>query len=233
MQKIGNFVGALAECWVFFLLAGGLQYVAAATSFPFADDAFLKMDKVLGFSWHAYADWVEGNPLFYTVFDIAYWSFFHQIIVLFFVHSMKGDSKRNAELLWGLMISLLICSVISMVFPAVGYPGEIGQRHIDILVAARNGVVLGVAGIITFPSFHAVMGVLFAYSARTFRPLFLVFIPLNGFLIIATPPFGGHYFIDVIGGIAVASFTIHIMRGVKRISQPLTWAIRTKMEPST
>ena len=113
-----------------------------------------------------------------------------------------------------------------MLLPAIGYPGTIGQHHIDVLLAARNGVVLDVAGIITFPSFHAVMGVLFAYSARTIKPLFIVFVPLNILLLLATPPFGGHYLTDVIGGAGVAIFTIYLLRSVKGISHALTWPIR-------
>jgi membrane-associated phospholipid phosphatase len=63
-------------------------------------------------------------------------------------------------------------------------------------------------GIITFPSFHAAAAVpaLWAFWAVWWmRPLALI---ANVGMLLATPLVGGHYFVDVFAGIALAMLAI-------------------------
>ena len=63
-------------------------------------------------------------------------------------------------------------------------------------------------GIVTFPSFHTCAAVLYLWAfwpVRWMRPLSLA---SNGMLLIATPIGGGHYFIDIIAGAAIAVLAI-------------------------
>lgn len=63
-------------------------------------------------------------------------------------------------------------------------------------------------GLIFFPSFHAAGAVMFIRSWWQFRRLRWLMLPLNLMLIAAAPVFGLHYFVDLLGGIAVAVVSI-------------------------
>ena len=59
-------------------------------------------------------------------------------------------------------------------------------------------------GYVTFPSFHAAAACLFAWSAWQVRWLRWPGFALNLLMAISTIPAGGHYLVDVFGGVAVA-----------------------------
>jgi hypothetical protein len=66
----------------------------------------------------------------------------------------------------------------------------------------------GLVGIVTFPSFHAAAAVLYLWALWCvwwMRPLALL---ANGAMLLATPIGGGHYFVDVFAGMAVAVLAI-------------------------
>jgi hypothetical protein len=217
--KTGSFVFAATsdffcsagQLMTLFVAACGLQYVAAAANFPLMDDVFAKADRVIGFEWHAYRDLLAQSRLLEIAFIYAYSSVYLQIVILALLHCMTPKSDGNAEFIWCLGIGLIAVIAISAFMPALGYPGEIGQQHIDVLQTARNGMLKDLAGIITFPSFHTVLGVLLIYYSRTLKFLLPVTVPLNVMLILATPPVGGHYLIDVLAGLVVAAATIKIV----------------------
>jgi membrane-associated phospholipid phosphatase len=62
------------------------------------------------------------------------------------------------------------------------------------------------------PSFHTILGVLFAYALRHVRYIFSFSVALNLVMIASTPTQGGHYLADLLGGLAVAAATIAIVR---------------------
>ena len=81
----------------------------------------------------------------------------------------------------------------------------------------RHLELLGLGGIVTFPSFHAASAVLFGWAlwaVRWLRPLALL---INGAMLAATPLNGGHYFIDLIAGVAIAVLAIVAARRVGQI----------------
>lgn len=223
-----DFFCSAAQLAFFSTFAIGLQYVVFATNFPLADDAFLRADAALGFDWDKYSTWLAQHPTLEGVFDCAYSSTGVQLFTLFFVHCMRSDDDGNGEFIWCFMITLLIVLAVALPFPALGYAGKIGQQHIDELVAARNGMVSGINGIVTFPSFHAAVGVLFVYSVRAIKPLLVIAVPLNALLILSTPPHGGHYLVDVIAGLVIAGVTIALVR---RFRAPLRAADRRAVAP--
>lgn len=207
-----DFFCSVSQLAIFLTFAGGLQYIVFATKFPLADDMFLRADVALGFDWIRYRAWLAQHPTLDTVFHYAYSSTPLQVLSLFFLHCQRREDDGNGEFIWCFIACLLIVNVVAMPFPALGYPGAIGQHHIDVLVAARNGTISELDGIVTFPSFHAALGVLFVYSVRAIKPLLAIAIPLNVLLILATPPYGGHYLVDTIAGVVIAGFTIASVR---------------------
>lgn len=224
-----DFFLSYAQLMIFSGLATGLQFVVFATNFPLADAAFLRADAALGFDWYSYHAWLEHHPAIDVVLHYAYASPLVQLLAVFFVHCMRRSDDGGGDFIWCFMTTLLIVYAVALLFPALGYPGGIGQEHIDVLVAARHGTVNAVAGIVTFPSFHAALGVLFVYAMRAVKPMLVISVPLNALLILATPPIGGHYLVDVVAGVAVAGLAIALVR---RFRSPSRVAVRqTVMQP--
>jgi membrane-associated phospholipid phosphatase len=198
-----------------------LTYIAASANFPLMDEVFARLDMAMGFHWNAVSDWVQQHPAIQTVLWTAYGSSGVQLLGLLLVQCMRAPGVGTGELVWNFMVSLLIVTAISVFLPAAAFPGMIGQRHIDLFLAVRNGGVTvlddkTITALITFPSFHAALGVICIYSARTMKWLLAVLAPLNLLVIIATVPCGGHYLIDTIAGLAVAAISILVVRKIRR-----------------
>jgi membrane-associated phospholipid phosphatase len=92
--------------------------------------------------------------------------------------------------------------------------------HVAHLSALRAGTLRvisldGAEGLITFPSYHAALGVIFATSFWTVRSLRWPGLAVNTVMIAATPIDGGHYFIDVLAGIMVAAVSLAAVRALR------------------
>ena len=85
------------------------------------------------------------------------------------------------------------------------------QRNVDALVAIRNGTAVvdltQLKGIISFPSFHAVMAVLLTRIHRGSRLLWPM-AALNAVMLLSVLSEGGHYLVDAIAGAAIAGIAI-------------------------
>jgi membrane-associated phospholipid phosphatase len=60
------------------------------------------------------------------------------------------------------------------------------------------------AGIATFPSFHATIAVLTPLTLRRYRGIFLVLLMLDAAMLCGTITEGAHYVTDILGGSCVA-----------------------------
>jgi len=93
--------------------------------------------------------------------------------------------------------------------------------HIHTLEALRSGAMSVVRlddleGLITFPSFHTTNAILFAWAVWPVRYLRVPILVLNGLMVASTPTAGSHYFIDIVGGTAVAFSAIVAANGCRR-----------------
>jgi hypothetical protein len=200
-----------------------LTYVAATANLPLQDANLLAIDRALGLDWQAYVAYVNERPLLAAWLSYGYtmirWPIFALPVVLAAAHRYG----RIPEFTLAFLLALIITTVISGLVPAIGVYQEIGLDPIAMtnlnpgaylqqlrdLPPVRDGTLrsldlLGLAGIVTFPSFHAASAVLYAWAFWPVvwaRPIALL---ANGMMMAATPIDGGHYFIDLIAGIAVA-----------------------------
>ena len=76
-------------------------------------------------------------------------------------------------------------------------------------------------GIVTMPSYHTVMAVLFTYAFRRTGLVGYGIATLNLVMLLSIPPIGGHYLVDMLAGGALALGAIAVQRaprhGVSRI----------------
>jgi membrane-associated phospholipid phosphatase len=206
-----------------------LSYLAASLDLPLTDHVLARADALLGFDWPATSAWMSSHPWLLATLTYAYTTILWQPFVIMFLASVNAPGSANGEFVWTFLLSALVAIAVSGLVPALGYEGVIGSPHIDALRQIRAGAwtvldIRNVDGIITFPSFHAAVGILYVYSVRRIRWALCLLGPLNLLLILSTPTVGGHYFVDVIAGILTAALAIALTHGIR------AWTARQRFE---
>ncbi len=214
-------LGQYCALWLAFPVAVNIySYVIATLRLPLRDAEFARMDAALGFHWLVWLGLIGSHHLLQFVMGYAYNSIFLQVFASIVYFSLAGRSDRNRELLWTAMLAALITVSVSGFLPAYGpFTGGAMPAWSAVLETIRAGGVTNfkiaeMEGIVAFPSFHTILGILLVYShrppARTFVPVAI----LNAIMLIAIPFAGHHYLIDVIAGAAVATLSIMTVQSV-------------------
>jgi hypothetical protein len=228
-------LGATAQIVLVTVVMPPHTYIAAAANFPLQDANLLALDRALGLDWAAYVAFVNERPLLATWLSYGYsmicWPLFAIPVVLAAAHRYH----RLAEFTLAFALALVATTVVSALVPAIGVYQEIGldpaalqnldpRAYLDQvrdLAPVRAGALrhldlFALAGIVTFPSFHAASALLYAWAlwpVRWIRPIAII---ANGMMLASTPIDGGHYFIDLAGGLAVAVLAIVAARRIGR-----------------
>jgi membrane-associated phospholipid phosphatase len=227
--KIAAILTAVIQILVFTFFGGMLSYLMASLGRPLWDETLLKWDQAIGLDWRAYLDWVNARPLVGLLLTIAYQSIMLQMLILVLLLGLLGRIRDLQVLVAGFVITGLVIVLWSGLMPAMAmfvhlgltsadYPNlapAAASVHVGAMLGLRDGtlrdlVPLTFEGIITFPSYHSALGIVFL---RAFWVLEHVRWPgaiLNIAMIAATPIDGGHYFVDVIAGAVIAGITIWV-----------------------
>jgi hypothetical protein len=228
-------LGSTAQLAVVVVIMGPLTYVAAAAAFPMRDAALLAADRALGFDWRAYMIFVNDHPAVAEWLSAGYAMIKWPILAIPVVLAMTGRFRHLQEFTFAFALALIITTMISALVPAIGVYQQLGLTAADYpnldpraylgqvrdLPLVRDGSLrhldlFALTGIVTFPSFHAASAALYAWAfwpVRWVRPLGIA---VNGLMLGGTPIDGGHYFVDLLGGIAVAVVAIMVARLVSR-----------------
>lgn len=210
-----------------------LTYVATSINFPLRDAQLLAWDRALGFDFRRFLGFINDNPELIPVLARSYSSISLQMMLLVLVLPLAGCYRRGAEAICAYGFTLFATTCISVFVPAIGVYGVLGLGAADLpyfepmgyydtlrdAPLVRAGALLELrltqlVGIVTFPSFHAAAAILYMWSFWPFRWLRLVSVPWNILMIIATPLGGGHYLVDILAGISVATAAIMATRAI-------------------
>lgn len=213
--------------WTAFTVVGAiLTYMATTLRLPLLDAQFQQIDLLLGFHWLDFYQAVQGHPAASKLLSVAYGSLVLQIVIAIVYFSSAGRHDRSYELWWAALATLGVTAVLSGLFPAAGAFQHYGTGlekavHLPHYFALRDGsavrfVVTEMQGIVTFPSYHAVLAILFTYAYRGTR-FFIAAALLNLCVLVSTPVYGGHYLVDMIGGGAVAILSVLAIRRCRRL----------------
>lgn len=217
----------LVEAVLLFVMIGVLgavlSYLAMLHSSGFADALLDRMDRALGFDWPATHAYVARRDWLYRAFEKSYLACFWMPLAVFGLlwHARRVERVYRYLLAHGLALAATVTvfffvparATFAFYFPS-GAPMPENARHYGAIIAGlRDGTLTTLdltrlGGIITFPSFHAAMAILFvwgAWPARRFRVPMLV---VNGLMWLAAVPLGGHYVVDVLAGSAIAAGAI-------------------------
>ena len=218
---------AIAQMIVVSGAAGCLSYAVAATGGAPWDGTLAGWDTALGLDWRGYLAVVDGRSWLAEALGLAYASFQLQILLVLLALGFSGRTTALRCFVLAFTLAALATVLVSALTPAVemwmhlgldpaAFPnipptGSAGRAL--VLDALRDGTLKTVAfdrieGIITFPSFHSAVAVLVAASLWPVRALRWPILALDALMLAATPIFGGHYFVDVLSGAAVAGLAL-------------------------
>jgi hypothetical protein len=218
-------------------------YLATSSALPLQDSLLAGLDGQLGFHWLSFLSAVNDPPFLAGLLVKAYGStaLLTQGVVIWL--SIRGSGERLSEFLALLCLSSLGLAVGMLLVPAAGafVYFEPARQLFDNFTAggqmwpfldAFNGLrdgsltkidISSVQGVVSFPSFHTMLGIITTYALRDTRALLIPAIALNGTMIVATLPVGGHYLADVLAAAAICLAAIHWVRhgfGQSTLSRP-------------
>ncbi len=212
---------------------GPLTYVGGALNFPLQDQLFLAIDRALGIDPKMLLEFFNARPDWTAWLEAGYgmikWPLLGTPIIL----GMTGRLLRLQTFVMAFALALIATLVIAAFVPAIGTYYGLGiaaasmpnlDTHIYALQlhdipALRDGSLRSLelfklAGIVSFPSFHAASALLYAWALWPVRGFGQFVSTLCAMMLVATPVVGAHYFIDVLGGMAVAAAAIWISRRI-------------------
>lgn len=210
---------------------GPLTYVGGALNFPLQDQLFLAIDRALGIDPKMLLEFFNARPDWNAWLEAGYGMIKWPLLGVPLILGMTGRVLRLQIFVLAFALALIATLVIAALIPAVGTYEGLGlapesmpnlstriyalQAH-DI-PAVRDGSLRALemfklAGIVSFPSFHAASALLYAWALWPVRGFGLFVSALCVLMLVATPVVGAHYFIDVLGGFAVAVAAIAISR---------------------
>jgi len=198
------------------------SFTYIATAYGGADNSLLiaGLDSWFWFDWLANREAMTASPLVEDLFTSAYNSFKHQFLALPLLLFLFGRPAQARLFVNCFILGVIVVTVVATMVPTVdalfwfkqlpmNSKGYTGYAVVDHYFMLREGTMTklrleALEGILTFPSFHAVAGCLFAGFSTALGPLRFVFLGLNVLLLAATPGLGEHYLVDVLAGIVIA-----------------------------
>jgi len=232
---------AIAQMILVLSVMTSITYVATAANLPLRDETLLALDRAAGLDFRTYLNFINNRLWLIYILAAGYRAISLPIWLIIIVLPLAGHYRRTAEFACAFMVSLIATTVISTLVPATGVYGTIGLVRADFpnidpqsyyngmleIPALRDGSLrllslFDLGGVLTFPSFHAISAVLYAWALWPLRWLRPFNLACNGAMLVATPVGGGHYFADVVAGIAIAMLSIYGVRYAHRSKTSLT-----------
>ena len=207
------------------------SYLVTAWAPPLQDALLARLDERFGFNWLSFLVAINEHPLWAQVLVKSYESTapLSQFVVVWL--SIRGCGERLSEFLALLSLSSLGLAVGMVLLPAAGafvYFDPAPRLFDNFSASGEMWAFLGtfnnlrdgslttidmssIQGVVSFPSFHTMLGIITTYALRDTRALFIPAVILNGMMIVSTLPVGGHYLVDVLVGILI---TVAAMYGL-------------------
>jgi len=244
-------VMATGIIFLFLSFAGArfLNYLTMSLAFPMTDDLLDSWDRALGMDWHAYAFQLSQYPDILPYIKKAYKEAQVAIPLIFMGLVAFGKFERAKEFVTLLYIGVLLTVCVAGFFPADGAMA----RHMDVrfpevfgptagvffvetlkTVRESNDYVLSFAavpGLAEFPSFHTAIALLIVYAFRDNIITLLLALGGGAGILLATPVYGGHYFVDVIAGSLLTFVLVIAYAAARTANLGLYWTAAREALP--
>ena len=220
-HRLANAAGSLLTLFVAGAAGGVVSLVGQTFAFPLIDAPLAAADQAMGASAIDIVRAVVAVPLLPEVLHLAYFTTVPLIFLSALALAVLGRGERVWELCAAFCFCMLVATLCSLFLPAaapfeyLGMPAELraelpdhaGVYHVAAfheLRATRQFEVdcFELQGVVTFPSFHTAMAAITAAAWRDDRRLRWPMLGFNLVVILSTVPIGGHYLVDIPGGLA-------------------------------
>lgn len=196
-----------------------LSYLIVGTGAPLVDAVYARADAALGFDWMAWFEFVRAHLWLRTTLAVAYASLLPQMVPLVVVLAFSRRFDDLRAFVAAMTAAMFITLFVSSLFPAAGAWVQygLGSRvdlaqlsDFDALRSHRLSSInlTHLQGLISMPSFHTALAVLYVWAMRHCPKWFGGFLLLNALLVMSTLSEGGHYLVDVFGGAATSLVSI-------------------------
>ena len=234
-RRLGRDAGIASACFVtaqvllFSNFAALDNYLGSALHRPLVDASLAAVDRAFGLDWMAYVVWIKSNAIVSAVLTLAYMSTTVQLAAAIVFLGITQRIARLDELTFAFMIGAAVCIGIWCVFPsfgalplhyALGLPAPeftlaMSEADARNLLAIHAGHVAPLrfdemTGLIGSPSFHTVMALVTVWAMRGIRIAFPLAVAVNIPVLLAIPADGGHHFVDMASGLAVAVLAVAV-----------------------
>ena len=189
---------------------------------PPIDAALVRVDAWLGYSWPAICAWIADYPVLNSIIRTVYKLTLVQLLLGFVLLGLLLDRRRLHAAALATVIASLAVILCWALFPSGGASAywtlapeidRIVRPIVDSAHGARlyrlysEGVhdlsALGATGLIGFPSFHTVMGLVSLIAVWPYRAFRITLLVFGAFLLPGILIHGGHNLVDVIAGAAI------------------------------
>lgn len=239
-KKLPNLIvaaEALLQMTLFTLGGILLSYAIAARGGVLWDDHLAAADRMLGLQWGMLRDALDQSVVAVWLLTIAYHSLIAQMVVAILLLAGSGRHAELRRLILAALIAGLVTILVSGLVPAMGnlfdaaqyrhLPTSVASMHADIMTGLRDGSFRTVdlrqmMGIVTFPSYHAALALLFIWAFYQKPRARLAGGSWATLTILATPISGGHYGVDVITGLWLGALALATVTGLARYANART-----------
>jgi hypothetical protein len=214
-----------------------LSYLAMASSGALVDPQLQALDHMLGFNWLAGLHLLLAHPyalkLFNTLYDSVTWQTLYFCILM----GLMNRAARMRELFWVVFLCAVITDLSAVWFPALGPFQEFGLTHYGGFLPDMRHLMSrhdlrfalsAMTGVISFPSFHTILALAFAYGFRRAGVISYVMAGINLLLLLGVPFIGGHYLSDMLAGASVfvaVALAVHFAGRWIRAQAPPSWTL--------
>jgi hypothetical protein len=218
---------ALLQMTLFTLAGILLSHAIAARGGALWDARLARADTLLGLDWPALRALLDESEAIVWLLAIAYHSLIAQMIAVILVLAAVGKHAELRLLILAAILAGFGTILVSALVPALGNLFDAGSYrhllpsvasiHADIVTGLRDGSLRvidlrRVMGIVTFPSYHAALAILFIWALRQVPRTRRAGTALATLTILATPINGGHYGVDVLAGLLLGVLALGCAR---------------------
>jgi hypothetical protein len=228
MTRACDALGTVAVMTIGGLCCGAIAMLELRLGFPTADGLLHRADLALGIDGVQVATELARHDLFYQLLAPIYNFTLELFLVSLVVLSLKNDRVEAWRAAFGFVGTLLTTCIVAAFIPAKGLVNWASPMLMDHLptsfLAHFNEFYFGadpvlrlqvIDGVITFPSFHAVVGFLVFSMWRT-RRMARIAAGIWLVLELLSTVAGGHYLIDLIGGFGIWAASFALSRSIER-----------------
>ena len=202
------------------ILAGIISNAGLRLRRPLIDAFLSRADHALGLDTPALVLTFVGHPILNEALSLAYLSAVPIMFVTAVWFAVRGQTERVWEIGWGFSVCILLCAIISIHYPAIGnfayanlegvpgrgLPAGSGTYHLVAFRSLHEGTepildLRQMGGLVTFPSFHVIMPLIVVWAFRGCAKAVWAASIWGIAVVVSTIPIGGHYVIDLAGGV--------------------------------